>query len=536
MTTVPALLMRLVEEQPEKELVRFLEDGSSYSRREVLHLAIAAAGEYKALGVQPGDRIALMLGNGVDFLRYWFGAQLCAAVVVPVNTEMRGPILANILGEVEPRVIVVGREAREQVEAVGPKAIVLQREESRPHKLSAPALSAEELQAARQALAAVAPGTLAAIQYTSGTTGRSKGTMCSQEMILNKAVGTQAVMNYGPDDVAFTALPLFHGNALFTTFVPALRAGARVAVAGRFSASKFWHQVADSGATTVNLLGTMAEILLRQPESAVERAHSLRHCLCIPWPKDAAAMERRFAVALTTLYGLTDSGTPLGVPFGQRREGSCGRPLKSWECRLIDAHDREVPVGQAGELVLRPREPFIEKLGYWGAPEETVKSWRNLWFHTGDVMRQDAEGWFYFVDRTKDMIRRAGENVSSFEVEQVMLLHPLVRQVAVIGVPSELGDDEVFAYVVPKEDPPAATAVLAEQLFDHCLDLLPYFAAPRFIKFVASLPRTASEKVKKSELRQGGIPPDAHDRGDSGRKAALDRRSRGPRPAPTASK
>jgi len=531
MTTVPALLMRLVEEQPEKELVRFLEDGSSYSRREVLHLGIEAAKEYRMLGVQPGDRVALMLGNGIDFLRYWFGAQLCAAVVVPVNTEMRGPILASILDEVEPRVIVTGREAREQVAAINPKSIVLQRQESRRHKLPVPAISGDELESAREALAAVAPGTLAAIQYTSGTTGRSKGTMCSQEMIMNKAVGTQAVMNYGPDDVAFTALPLFHGNALFTTFVPAMRAGARVAVAERFSASKFWQQVTASRATTVNLLGTMAEILLRQPQNAIERSHSLRRCLCIPWPKDAAGMEKRFAVALTTLYGLTDSGTPLGVPFDLRRDGSCGRPLGGWDCRLVDENDREVPTGQPGELVLRPKEPFIEKLGYWRAPEETVKSWRNLWFHTGDVMRRDAEGWFYFVDRTKDMIRRAGENVSSFEVEQVMLLHPMVRQVAVIGVPSELGDDEVFAYVVPKEAWPSETAGLAEQLFDHCLDLLPYFAAPRFIKFVVSLPRTASEKVKKSELREGGIPADAHDRGDSGRKAALERRNRGASPA-----
>jgi crotonobetaine/carnitine-CoA ligase len=259
----------------------------------------------------------------------------------------------------------------------------------------------------------------------------------------------------------------------------------------------------------------MAPILWRQEPSHWEQAHKLRLGLVIPAPLDHyEEFEARFKIKCTELYGLTDANLPLGVPHGENRPGSCGVPVPGWECRLVDDYDEEVEPGEPGQLVVRPTRPWVGQLGYWRMPEATVAAWQNLWFHTGDLMRQDEDGWFYFLDRSKDAIRRSGENISSYEVEQVLLSHPAVFEAAVYAVRAELAEDEVMAAVVlepGKETTP-------EEILKWCEPKLAYFAVPRYLDIRTSIPKTQTEKVQKQILRNEGVTPTAYDRGPSGRR------------------
>ncbi|HEV2369478.1 MAG TPA: AMP-binding protein, partial [Acidimicrobiales bacterium] len=287
------------------------------------------------------------------------------------------------------------------------------------------------------------------------------------------------------------------------TFFAAVLSGAHAVIGRHFSATRFWMDAHDHGATVISLMGSMAPILWKQDPSALDRDHRVRLAVVAPTPKYVTEFEARFGLRCTEMYGLTDVGLPLGIPAGARRPGSCGRPTPPWQCAIVDDEDNVLPVGEVGELVLRPRRPWAGSLGYWEMPEATVEANRNLWFHTGDRMRSDEEGWFYFVDRKKDAIRRSGENISSFEVEQVILGHPAVAEVAVYPVPSDLAEDEVMAALVLH---PGAELDL-EQLLAYCGQMLPPFALPRFVDVLAALPKTETQKVQKEALRQSGVTP-----------------------------
>ena len=332
------------------------------------------------------------------------------------------------------------------------------------------------------------------------------------------------VMGYGRRDTIYTCLPLFHINALFTAFYAGLQQRAPVVVSPRFSASSFWKEIRDSGATVTNMLGAMGALLWRQRPAPEEKEHALRLAMVVPFPVSyATEFEERFAVSINELYGSTDTGIPVGIPFGERRHGSCGIAAPGWEVMLVDENDEAVPVGEVGELVTRPTSPFVGQLGYWGMPEETWAAHRNLWFHTGDALRQDQDGWFYFVDRQKDAMRVSGENVSSFEVEQVLLSHPKVLEAAVYGVPSELGEDEVMAAVVPEP----GSGLRPEEILEFVTPRLAYFSVPRFIEVVEGLPKTSTQKVRKVLLREQGVTPATWDAGPRRRGRTVHGEDRG---------
>jgi crotonobetaine/carnitine-CoA ligase len=514
-----------VQQRPDAPFAAFL--GSEevptveLARGEVWQGAQLFAGALQRSGLRPGDHVALLLGNRPEFLFTLFGCSLAGVVSVPLNTALRGDILKYILAQAEPRVLCVDAdlvaETRSAVEpAMSLEQLVVVGSEGNPGE-DPRGISYKDFvaEAPPPVPADVEAWDNAAVLYTSGTTGPSKGVMCSHQMIWAWAEQANFVLAYEAGDVSFSCLPLFHGNALFCTLLPALMNMGRVAFAPRFSASAFWQQVHDSGATVTSLLGSMGTILWRQPPSTLERSHLLRLALVIPSPIEFyEQFEERFNTQLTELYGLTDSAIPLGVPHGERRPGSCGVPTPHWECAILDEHDEPVEVGSVGELALRPKQPHVGMNGYLKMPEATVLAWRNLWFHTGDYVRQDKDGWYYFVDRKKDAIRRRGENISSFEVEQVILSHEAVLDCAVLGVPSELMEEEVMAVVVIRP----GMGVDPEALAEFCEPRLPYFAVPRFVRIVEELPRTKTEKVQKSLLRSIGITPDTWDGGDRGRR------------------
>ena len=348
--------------------------------------------------------------------------------------------------------------------------------------------------------AAVKPGDTLAILYTSGTTGPSKGVMCPHAQYYWWGINSIELLEITADDVLCTTLPLFHINAL-SSFAQALLSGARMVLHERFSASGFWPAMVHSEATVLYLLGAMVPILLAQPPRAEERSHRVRLALGpgVP-PKMITAFGERTGVPILEGYASTETNFIIGSTIVLQKPGTVGRIRAGYQARVVDEDDFEVAPGVPGELLLRADEPYAFASGYFGMPEKTVEAWRNLWFHTGDRVVRDADGNFRFLDRLKDAIRRRGENISSYEVEQVLLSHASVEMVAVFPVRSELAEDEVMAAIVLK----AGSALDPLELMAFCEPRMPYFAIPRFLDFVPELPRTENGKVQKFKLRERG--------------------------------
>ncbi|MGE0719590.1 MAG: AMP-binding protein, partial [Alphaproteobacteria bacterium] len=352
----------------------------------------------------------------------------------------------------------------------------------------------------------VAVGDVGAILFTSGTSGPSKGPLLPHgHLHLNPHVYIEQLGLSG-EDVLYACLPLFHANALLLGVYGAMILGAPLVLAPRFSASGWLDDVRRHGVTATNLLGTMLSFLMKQPARPEDRRHGLRRVTAVPLvPSLAPGFVARYGVAPVELYGTTEINCPFYMPAdAPLRPGSCGRLIADWfDVRIADpANDDPVPVGTVGELLVRPRRAGTFLLGYCGMPEATVAAFRNLWFHTGDAFRADAEGWHYFVDRLRDCIRRRGENVSSFEVEAALLQHPDVAEAAVVGVPSDVedGEQEIKACLVARP----GGAIDPTALWEHCDRRLPRFAVPRYIELLPALPRTATEKVRKEVLRAAG--------------------------------
>jgi crotonobetaine/carnitine-CoA ligase len=311
-------------------------------------------------------------------------------------------------------------------------------------------------------------------------------------------------------------LPLFHTNAL-NAFFQALLTGSTLVVEKRFSASAFWRSLVDHQATVTYLLGAMVPILLSKEPTPDDRAHRTRIALApgVP-PQFLAQFRERFGMALLEGYGSTETNFVIGADLAEQHPGTMGKVRAGFEARVVDDEDNEVPAGEPGELVLRASEPFAFATGYFGMPEKTVEAWRNLWFHTGDRVARDAEGRFRFIDRLKDAIRRRGENISSYEVEQVLLSHPAIETAAVYPVKSEMAEDEVMAAIVLR--PGERLSEL--ELMKFCETRMAYFAVPRYIDYVEQLPATENGKVQKFKLRERGIAATTWDREAAGYKVA----------------
>ena len=347
------------------------------------------------------------------------------------------------------------------------------------------------------------------ILFTSGTTGPSKGVILCHKANFSVAKTACELMKYGPEDRLFTSFPLFHVNARYTTILVALLVGCDVVMHSRFSASKFWNICREEQITAFNFMGSLLTMLMKQPERSNDADNPVRKAFGAPTPVEIYEdFENRFQVKISEVYGSTELGTALYNPASSFRKGSCGYPVPVYEVEIHDENDNPCPPGVAGEIVCRPKEPYIMFSGYYGMPEATVESWKNLWFHTGDTGKMDEDGYFYFLDRKKDVVRRRGENISSYEVERVINDHPKVFESAVIGVPSELSEEEVLAVVIVKE----GEELKPEELLDFCQDRMAYFAVPRFIRFVEELPKNTSQRVEKYKLRQEGITSGTWDR------------------------
>jgi crotonobetaine/carnitine-CoA ligase len=511
--TLPSMLQRQAALFGERPLLRVA--GRQWAHRDAATAAAVRAAALAQAGVAHGDRIAVMCGNRIEFLETFLGAGWLGASIVPVNTASMGPQIEYFLANSEAKLLVIEaaflarlktadllRTGLREIWIVGAAADAVAWQPPAGLRMVPYPAGAEPM-----APADVQPGDPLAILYTSGTTGPAKGVICPHAQYFWWGVNSAEVLGVGADDVLCTTLPLFHINAL-NTLAQAALTGAEVVFESRFSASGFWPSMRASGATVVYLLGAMVPILLAQPEGGGERDHRVRTGLGPGVPASAGeAFMARTGVKLLEGYGSTETNFAIATAVDSPRGGVMGWLRPGFQARVADAHDAELPPGEAGELLLRADEPYAFASGYFNMPEKTVEAWRNLWFHTGDRVVRDADGAFRFVDRIKDAIRRRGENISSFEVEQVLLSHPAVASCAVYPVRSELAEDEVMAALVAREGALIDPAELAR----FCESRLPYFAVPRYIDLLPDLPRTENGKVQKFKLRERGVGPQTWD-------------------------
>jgi len=517
--TLPRMLERQAERLGDRPLVRLAGEERSYSGTR--DAAARFGGTLAAAGVGAGDRVAIMCGNRAELLDAVLGCAWLGAIAVPLNTALRGAQLAHVLASSDPRILVADSPLVRHLEPVETHPSALERiwvagelPEGELPERPWPDVPLEPFPAAGAPADPhpVRPGDTFVILYTSGTTGPSKGVCCPHGQFYWWGVLTAGHLGVREGDVLYSVLPLFHTNALNTLF-QALLAGATYAVGERFSASGFWRELRDTEATVTYLLGAMVHILLERPPSPDDTAHRTRVALSPGTPAEhAARVQERFGVHLIDGYGSTETNLVLCNTIGGYVPGALGRVVDGFEAKVVDEEDVEVPAGTPGELVVRHREPFSVATGYFGLPEQTAEAWRNLWFHTGDRVVREADGVFHFRDRLKDTIRRRGENISSWEIEQALLTHPDVAMAAVVPVPAEVGEDDVLAFVVPRE----GASPHPIDLVRHCEPRLAYFAIPRYLDVLPELPLTENGKVRKYLLRERGVGATTWDREAAG--------------------
>ncbi|APG13035.1 ATP-dependent acyl-CoA ligase [Bradyrhizobium japonicum] len=480
-------------------------------------IAAASAQALVDAGIGPGDRVALMCSNRPEFLQVYLGCAWLGAIAVPINTALRGFQLSHIFRNSRPALLVVEAQFVDAIDSVEagvdlpPRTwIVGAAAGAVDARLSAVPLPA--LGAAAPA-GAVRPGDTVAILYTSGTTGPAKGVCCPQAQLFWWGIYSARALGIREGDVLFTTLPLFHTNAL-NAFYQALLNGCTYVLEPKFSASGFWAAAQRHNATVGYLLGAMASMLLAQPTNANDKAHRLRVALGGVPPQIHGPFLQRFGVPLVDGYGSTETNFVFAGTIPSDRPGTMGYLADGIEARIVDENDSALADGQAGELVLRAGEPFAFATGYFGMPEKTVEAWRNLWFHSGDRVVRDADGHYRFIDRMKDSIRRRGENVSSWEVEQTIQSHPAVAACAIYPLPSELGEDEVAAAILLEP----GQSLEPIDIVRHCEGQIAYFAIPRYVRILSQMPLTENGKIKKGVLREAGITTDTWDREAAGVK------------------
>lgn len=518
--TLPQTLVERAERIPDSPLLRV--GDLRLSAAALVEEVAAIGGALREAGVGPGDRVLSMVSNRVEGLEIVLASAWIGAIAAPVNVSSRGEQLAHIVANCKPSLVVAEEGFADELAAAGahpaagtwwvPQPVPQPVAQPVSQPVSQPGDSGDKAgsslpRADRVAAAPVRPGDPATILYTSGTTGLSKGVLGPQAQLYWWGVNVSRQLGIRAGDVLHTALPLFHTNAL-NAFSQALVSDAEYSLGRRFSASRFWTDLAEVDATVTYLLGAMATILLARPEGPDDRRHQVRVALSPATPAEVVpAFRERFGVRLIDGWGSTETNSVINVGHTEDRPGSMGRVAEGFDARVVDADGIPVPPGVPGELVVRNSQPHAFALGYYELPQATVEAWQDLWFHSGDRVVAEEDGWFRFLDRIKDVIRRRGENISSLEVEQVLAQHPRVQQAAVYGVPSELGEEEVMAALVVEGE-----ELTPQELIDFCAERLAYFAVPRFVRFCDALPVTDNGKVRKVALREAGAAAAAWDR------------------------
>ncbi len=507
---LPCLLETHATRTPSREFLRF-EDGARWTFAATRALARRAAAGLRRHGVRPGEAVLVWLPNGADAVRAWFGINLAGACFAPLNVAYRGRLLAHAIEQSRARVMIVHASLVGRLQEI-PRT---QLETLIVIGDGPPGLEWPGTVAGSAALDAADDGEPdaeverwdpQALIFTSGTTGPSKGVLCTYLQIQTVARVQYGYMN--ADDRILVELPMFHVGGV-GSITGALVAGAACALFEGFSTERFWERVRAFGATTTSgLIGSMTAFLSKQPPGENDADNPLRFAVG-PLTRQAMDLAQRYDFRYCSGFNMTELSVPLFTDVDPAVPGSCGRPRSGVECRIVDANDIECPPGVPGELIVRNDLPWTTSLGYVNQPEANARAWRNGWFHTGDLLYRNEAGEFFFVDRLKDAIRRRGENISSIEVETEVYAFPGVAEVAAVGVPSVDGEEEVLVAVAGKTGAPPLDA---RELIDFLVPRMPHYMVPRYVRVLDSLPKTATNKIQKVELRNQGVTADCWDR------------------------
>jgi crotonobetaine/carnitine-CoA ligase len=487
---LPHLIARRARECGDRVFLEHT-DGPTRTFAELHEEALAWAGVLQRAGVAAGDRVVVMLPPSFDAISVWLGIAWLRAIEVPLHTAYRARMLEYTVGNAQARVGVIGEEFRDRFAGIALEIVD------------------EPLGEPLQGLDGPERHDISSILYTSGTTGPSKGVMVPWAQAHATATGCIPLHDLDETDCWYSPYPLFHASGKIPVYAMALL-GGRVVVRERFSASRFWGDMARHRCTTTMMIGATAGHIAEQRRREGITSSPLRNVLVSPPPHDPESFERELGVRICSVFNMTEISAPISTEWRQMHNRTAGRVRAGYECRIVGPHDEPLGPNQPGELIVRADEPWTLMAGYWQMPDKTAEAWRNGWFHTGDVCMYDDDGEFYFIDRAKDAIRRRGENISSMEVEVVVVEHPHVLECAAFGVPAALGEEEVMVAVV------AGDGFDPADLIEFLAPRLPRFMVPRYVAVVDELPRTSTEKIQKEALRAAGVTETTWDREAAG--------------------
>lgn len=473
-----------------------------YTYAQFLDAVKRAASGFASIGVRKGDTVVVHLANCAEFVISWFGLAWIGGVMVPSNIANTPPEMAHVLGHSEAVAVVTSPEYLAMFQGLRADAPAM-RNLVTTGDAEQGTVSFAELTAAADEPPKPKLGSddLVEMIFTSGTTARPKGVLLTQANQLHAGEREARSIGVVDTDRCLTALPAFHVNAQSTTILSALTAGATCILLAEYRASKFFDQIRAHGATVTSLVAMQVRTLLAQPPSPDDARHALRRNFYAINVTDGEKkeFERRFGIELLNGYGLSEAMTIVTIAplFGDRRWPSIGLPTADHRVRIVKDDGTDAAPGDVGEIVVSGVPGRTLMVGYHRDPEATSATIRDGWLYTGDYGYLDDGGYVYFVDRKKDVIKRAGENISASEVEAVLAEHALIADVAVIGVPDPVRDEAVKAYIVPA----AGAELTVDDVLDHCRGRLAAFKVPTIVEFRSSLPKTSVGKVEKKALR-----------------------------------
>lgn len=491
--------------------------GPDWTVDQLLDAVQTRAAHLKQQGVQAGDFVLVWLPSGPDMMVAWFALNYLGAIFVPLNIDYRGNLLAHAINETRAKRLIAHANLLERLQGLElhtletilycgsePEAETGYQLNSFDSPVDAPFTEPHPVKA----------HDTQTVIFTSGTTGPSKGVLCPYRQILLTGIATYGYLN--EQDTVMIELPMFHIGGVGAV-IGALHAGATLVIFDGFRTQDFWERVNTFNITSSSgLIGSMAAFLLQAEPSPNDKNNSLRMLTMMLNPQAIEAAER-FGFDYVSGFNMTELSVPLITEPNCKVPGSLGTPRDGVECRVVDDNDQPVSPGETGELIVRANAPFALNKGYLNRPDETEEAWRGDWFHTGDLVRQDENGNYYYVDRKKDAIRRRGENISSVEVEQVALGYPGVREVAAVGVDSPHGEQDVLLAVCAEGDIDFA------ELTAFCIPRMPHYMVPRYFRLLEELPKTPTNKIKKQALRAEGVTADTYDREAHGLKVSRTR-------------